>query len=187
MASATAAHRYADAMIQIASEAGAVEQIGTDLGRFEALLGEHEGMLGQALASPVFTVDERRKVLDAVLPKLELHHLTSNLVRLVNDKGRLGIFSDIAAAYQELADERAGRLRVVVQTAEPMSDELQADVKGALEAQTGKTIVIEPQVDPELIGGMIARVGGKVYDSSVRTRLHQIKNALLQGATPAQA
>ena len=187
MANATAAHRYAAAMIDIAAEADAVEQIGTDLRRFQDLLGQHEGLLGHALGSPVFTVEERRSVLDAVLPKLELHGLAGNLVRLVNDKGRLPIFADIVEAYSELADERAGRVRVVVQTAEAMSDELQAEVKQALESQTGKTVVLDPQVVPELIGGMVARVGGKVYDSSVRTRLQQIKSALLTGATPAQA
>lgn len=187
MANATAAHRYATAMIDIAAEADAVEQIGGNLAAFHDLLEGHDSLLGKALGSPVFTVDERRGVLDTLLPKLDMHPLTSNLIRLVNDKGRLPILSDIVQAYSELADERAGRVRVVVETAEEMSEQLEADVKKALESQTGKTVVLDPQVVPELIGGMVARVGGKVYDSSVRTRLQQIKSALLTGATPAQA
>ncbi|MBX2803436.1 MAG: ATP synthase F1 subunit delta [Myxococcales bacterium] len=186
MADSTVARRYAQAMIEVASEADVVDQVGADLTTFSSLLDAEEGMLGDALRSPVFTVEERRGVLDEVLPKLDLHALTANLLRVANDKGRLSLVTQIAHAYGELADERAGRLRVVVQTAEPLSEAMEAEVASALEAQTGKKIVLQKEVDPDLIGGLIARVGGKVYDSSIRTRLEQIKGALLSG-TPAQA
>ena len=187
MANATAASRYAAAMIEIAASNNAVDAIAGDLTKFADLMDAHDGLLGSALRSPVFTLEERQKVLDRMLPKLELHPLAQNLIRLVNDKRRLNLYHEIVARYTELADERAGRLRVQVETAEPMSEDLEAEVRRALETQTGKSIVLHAVVVPELIGGMVARVGGKVYDSSVRTRLQQIKSALLQGAIPAQA
>ena len=187
MANATAADRYAEAMIEIAAEADVVDRIGQDLASFNELMAAHDGLLGGALGSPIFTLEERRQVLDQLLPKVDMHPLSANLVRLANDKGRLGLLGAIAEAYAVRADERAGRIRVVVQTAEAMSEQLERDVRKALEAQTGKTVVLQAEVVPELIGGMVARVGGKVYDSSVKSRLHQIKSALLTGTTPAQA
>jgi F-type H+-transporting ATPase subunit delta len=85
----------------------------------------------------------------------------------------------IALAYRDIADERAGRQRVTVQTAEPLSPQLQAEVRSALESTTGKTVILKTEVHPELIGGLVARVGDIVYDSSIRTRLEQMKLALL--------
>ncbi len=191
MAKSAAARPYAQAMIEIAAEAGILERVEQDLERFSQLWDEHEGLLAKALGSPVFTTEERRAVLQAVLPKLELHGMSANLIHLANDKGRLLMMREIAEAYRELADERAGRLRVLVQTAEPLSADLEAEVVKALSERTGKTIVLRTEVDESLIGGMVARVGGKVYDSSIRNRLSQMKDALLSGswggATPAEA
>ncbi|MEN0067346.1 MAG: ATP synthase F1 subunit delta [Myxococcota bacterium] len=181
------ARRYAQAMVEVAAEADLVDQVAEQLTGFEQVLKDHDGALGDALQSPVFTVDERRKVLDAVFPKLDLPTLTQNLIRLLNDNGRMGILGDITEAYRELADERAGRVRVQVTSAEPLTEALEADVKAALEASTGKTVVIESLVDPSLLGGLVARVGSIVYDSSLRTRLQNIKGALLAGAPVAQA
>ncbi len=187
MAENAVARRYAQAMIEIAADAGAVDVVGQDLQRFADLLKAHDGMLGAALGSPVFTVDERRAVLDQVLPRLGLNKLTENLLRLANDKRRFGLIGDIAAAYAAMADDRAGRARVVVQTAEPLTPQLEAEVRAALEAATGKTVILHAEVKPELIGGMVARVGDKVYDSSIRTLLEQMKGALLGSQLPAQA
>jgi F-type H+-transporting ATPase subunit delta len=181
------ARRYATAMIEIAAEANAVEAIGNDLETFANLLQANDHLLGAALASPVFTVEERSAVLDVILPKLGLNPLTANLLRLANDKRRFALVPAMAEAYATLADERAGRARVVVQTAEPLSPQLEAEVRAALESATGKTVVLTAEVHPELIGGMVAHVGGTVYDSSIRTRLEQIKSALLQSQLPAQA
>jgi F-type H+-transporting ATPase subunit delta len=93
----------------------------------------------------------------------------------------------IAQAYRAQADERAGRVKVSVTTAEPMSPQIEAEVRTALEASTGKTVTLEAHVDPDLIGGMVARVGGKVYDSSIRTRLLDIRQSLIVSRSPAEA
>jgi len=187
MANEQIARRYAQAMVDVTAEAGVVDAVADELSGFDDVLAANDHQLGAALQSPVFTVEERRAVLDAVLPKLDLNPLTVNLLRLLNDNGRLGILGEIAAAYRDLADERAGRVRVVVKSAEPLTDAMAADVKQALEATTGKTVVIDAEVDPSLIGGLVARVGSIVYDSSLRTRLQNIKGALLAGAPVAQA
>lgn len=179
--------RYAQAMIEAAADADAVEAVGADLARFVELMESNGALLGDALASPVFSQDERRAVLDAILPRAGFHPLTNNLLHLLNDKRRFDRVHDIVAAYQAFADERSGRARVTVQTAEPLTPQLEAEVRQALEAVTRKTVVLRTEVRPELIGGLVAKVGDVVYDSSIRTRLEQIKQALLKAPVTAQA
>ncbi len=187
MAERSIARRWAEALIALADEDGVVDRVGDDLERFQKAVGQHGALLATALASPVFTVDERRRVLDAILPQLAVHEHAANLLRLANDKGRFGIIADIVAVYSELADERAGRARVTVETAEALSPELEREVRQALEAVTHKQVVLDTVVRPHLIGGLVARVGDTVYDSSVRSQLDRIRHALLQSQIPGQA
>lgn len=181
------ARRYAEAMIDVATEQDAVEQVGKDLAAFDALLKDHDGQLYSALCTPVFSGKERTDVLEALLPKLGMHALTSNFIQLVNAKSRLYAIGEIAKVYGDIADERAGRVTVRVTTAEAMSDAIAQEVRDAMTKATGKEVILQADVDATLIGGMIARVGGKVYDSSIRSRLRDIERALVANQGPAQA
>jgi F-type H+-transporting ATPase subunit delta len=174
------ARRYAQALIEVAQESGAVEQVSNDLHRFAHLLDAHGGMLGDALRSPVFTTEEREAVLNDLLPRLGLHPLTRNVLRLANDKHRFAVIADIAHAFEALADEAAGRQAATVITAEPMSPQVEAEVRAALERSTGKTIRLTTKVDPSLLGGMVAKIGGVVYDASIKSRLERLKQNLFQ-------
>jgi len=173
------ARRYAQAMIEVAAEVDAVDTVSNDLQRFVALLDANDGQLRDALCSPVFTTEERGAVLSELLPRLSLHEMAANLLRLVNDKGRFAAMPDIAEAFLTFADDRAGRQQVHVTTAEPMTPQVEAEVRSALEKATGKTVRLSTKVDPTLLGGLIAKVGGTVYDSSIRTRLEQLKHTLI--------
>jgi F-type H+-transporting ATPase subunit delta len=172
--------RYAQALIEVAAESNAIEAVGRDLDRFVALTRADGDLLGGPLSSPVFTAEERRSVLDQVLARIGLHPLVSNVLRLANDKGRMAIIPAIAEAYREQADRRSGRVRVIVETAEPLTPQLEIEVRASLEVMTGQQVILESRVKPELIGGIVARVGDKVYDSSLRTRLEQIRQTLLR-------
>ncbi len=175
------ARRYAQAMAEVAEPEGVVEVVGRDLERFAELMAANGGPLGDALASPVFTTEERRAVIDQLLPRLGLHRLTANLLHVVNEKRRFALMSAIASAYRDLADARANRARITVQTATPLGAELEREVREALERVTSKQVLLTTELRPELIGGLVARVGDTVYDSSIRTRLEQLKQSLLQG------
>jgi F-type H+-transporting ATPase subunit delta len=180
------ARRYAQAMAEVAESEGAIDTVGRDLERFAALMSADGGALGEALASPVFTSDERRAVLEQLLPRLGLHPLTANLLHVVNDKRRFPLMSAISTAFRDLADERAHRTRISVQTAAPLTADLEREVREAFERVTRKQVILTTEVRPELIGGLVAKVGDTVYDSSIRTRLEQMKQALL-AAPVAQA
>jgi F-type H+-transporting ATPase subunit delta len=189
MADRTAARRYAQAFLTLASETDAVVRLGEDLDEVLAACRAADGLLLRVLSNPVFTSAERRAVIDATVGQLglDLDPFTVNLLRLLSDRGRFAILPDLIGFYHEGADDLAGRLRVEVTTAEPLTQELAAEIRGALERSTGRDVVLERQVDPALIGGIVARVGGKVYDASIRTRLASLKETLILGSSVAEA
>ncbi|MEQ1566264.1 MAG: ATP synthase F1 subunit delta [Myxococcota bacterium] len=172
------ARRYAQALMDVVGDED-LDGIAAALDRVVAVTEQAERQLGEVLESPVFTVVERRAVIDQVVGKLKLPALVTNLVRLANDKRRMALLPGIASAFRDLADRRAGRVRVTVMTAEPLTPPLEAEVRAALEAMTGKSVIVRTEVRPDLIGGLVAKIGDKVYDSSLRTRLELIQQQLL--------
>lgn len=187
MADRTVARRYARAFVDLATETNSVDALGQDLERLSAAMNSGDGALFHAMTNPVFTTTERKKVLEAVLPRLGMNALTNNLARLLVDNERMGALPDIIELYRQAADEHAGRVRVRVSTASPLDDAMREQVTNALASATGKHVILETEVDPDLIGGIVARVGGKVYDASLRTRLHDLKNRLVRAQNPAEA
>lgn len=180
MGDRTVARRYATAFLAVAAERDAVDQLLGDLERLSELALAHDGMLLHAMANPVFLLDERRNVLVEVLKRAKAVSLTRNLAHLMLDKGRLSSLPELVEAFREMADDKAGRARVHVETAEALTPELEAEVRKSLEAVTGKSVILDVSVNTDLIGGMVARVGGKVYDASVRARLEQLRQTLLR-------
>lgn len=181
MAESALGRRYARALVSLGQEAGCIERIDRDLSAFAEVMDLGGGALRGTLISPSLTTVERGRVLDEVLKHVSLHPFVRNLLRLLNDKSRFFIFDDIRRAYTELADELAGRVRATVTTARPLGLSLRAQVQAALTRATGKDVVVGFEVDSELIGGIVARVGDKVYDASVRARLQEMEHSLLSG------
>jgi F-type H+-transporting ATPase subunit delta len=177
MVDGSLARRYARALLDIGRERGNVDALGADLGRFLEV-GRIGGLL-ETLANPVYTQVERRRVLEAVLAKMTLTPVAANFLRLVLDKDRMAAFPDIVRAYGALADEHAGRVRATVTTAAPVSDAHRAALTSALAASTGKQVVLTAVVDPTLLGGMTVRVGSKLIDASLKSRLEALQLSLL--------
>lgn len=182
MVEGSIARRYARALLEIGREEGQIDRLGDDLARFVRLVTG--GDLGVVMANPVFTQAERRAVLDRLLPGLALHPHVVSFVRLLLDKDRFAAIIDIAREYRALADEVAGRVRATVTTAAELTTTTQDAVATALARSTGKKVVLETKVDPALLGGLVAQVGGRVYDASLRTRLERLQLTLVN---PSQA
>jgi F-type H+-transporting ATPase subunit delta len=168
----------------LAREAGQVAAIERDLRGFADVYGADDAVLGGALSNPIITLGERRGVLDAVLARLGLSPLTGNFLRVVLDKNRMGALPDIVREFRVLADDEANRVRATVTTAFALDAGMEAEVRDSLSRTTGKNVELTTQVDPQLLGGMVARVGSIVYDASLRTRLDRIQ---LQIAQPVKA
>ena len=106
--------------------------------------------------------------------------LVADFLRLLNRKGRLGLIRLIAVAYRGLRDIKANRARVLVETAAPLSEKQIDDLRTTLGGLLSKTAVVVTRVNPELIGGLIVHVGDKVFDTSVRTKLFNVRTQLLE-------
>lgn len=184
MVEGSVARRYARALLDLGRESKCVDRFGEDLQRF--VDAAQKGNLLEVLANPVYTQAERRGVLDTVLPSANLDGTVVNFLRLLLDKNRFGALTAITQAYGELADQEAGRVRAVVTSATKLNKTELERVRKALSEATGRTVVVEAVVDPTLLGGMTARVGGRVYDASLRTRLERLQLSLTTpSATPA--
>ena len=179
MADGSVARRYAKALLEIGKEENNSDTLGADLQASLDTMVANDNQLMDALSHPALSLQERTQILNEVLPKLDLNPIIGNFLRLLLDKRRFEILPQINVQYQELADEHAGCARARVITVRPMSPEMEAKVKESLETATGKTVILESSIDPNLIGGMVAHVGGKVYDASVRSRLTDLRYQLL--------
>jgi F-type H+-transporting ATPase subunit delta len=180
MANGSISRRYAKAFIRLGQETDKTESFSADLNTFLAVLDVGEGELRNALTNPGLSGIERKAVVDAVLARLSLEKDSANFFRLLVDKNRFDEFDHIHRAFNEMADEAAGRARATVSTAAKMGADMKKSVKEALEASTGKTVEIEFIEDPSIIGGMVAQVGDISYDASVRARLEELQSALIR-------
>jgi F-type H+-transporting ATPase subunit delta len=172
------ARRYARALFGMGVDGGNFEALGREIGDFAELLSSSPE-LGQALANPVFSGTEKRSVLEQLLPRVTPTPAVQRFVMLLLERGRIVLLPAIARAYRDMMDLHLGRVRAKVTSAQPLDAGALDRVRRALEQRTGKQVLLETAVDPELVGGLVARVGDLVLDGSVRTQLEDLRAKLL--------
>lgn len=177
MRSSAAARRYARALFSIAQDDGAIEAVGRDLDTMAGLLEENPE-LRNALFRPLHPVKERRAVLERVCERVGASASVSHFLVFLIDQRRLVDFEAIHAEYGRLADEAAGRMQAEVVSASELPEAQRERLKNALARNTGREIDLVVRVDPDLIGGAVAKVGGVVFDGSLRTQLSQLRDTL---------
>ena len=172
------ARRYARALFDIGSSKSLHEVFG---GELDALAATYSGSLElrQTLENPVFRLDQRRGILDKLLPRLAPSREVRSFALLLLERGRISALPAIARSYKELVDERLGRVQATVTSAQPLDPGTAASVQRALEKRTGKRVVITSNVDPSLIGGIVARVGDQVFDGSLKSKLEALRARIL--------
>ena len=177
MSKSSLAERYALALIDIGEDNGNREQLGRELDRVSDLFAAKE-FVG-LFKSPKFTVAMRAEVIKELLGQLVVSPICRNFCLLLNDKNRFLLLPDIERAFQKLSDAASGRVRAEVSVASPLTDVEITRIRLSLQAATGKEVLVEQELDPEIIGGVVTRLDGRVYDGSVRTQLTTIKQALI--------
>lgn len=177
MARKTYARRYSQAVFDIARERNELDRWQSDLGKIATLAGD--GELIALLENPKVRFEDKAKILAKGLG--DINPLVLNLVYLLVSKGRFGMVADIADGYQRLLDSYRGVEQAEVTTAIELDDEDKRKLEERLEAVVGKKVVVKPSVDPGVLGGIIARVGGKLLDGSTRSKLMALKKALASG------
>ncbi len=177
MAKRTYARRYSQAVFSIAREKNELDRWQSDLRKI-ATVGDDAQFIA-LLENPKVRFEDKAKLLSKALG--DVNPLALNLVYLLVTKGRLGMVADIADEYQRLLDSYRGIERAEVTTAIPLDDKDRRKLEERLGAVVGKKVVVKPKVDPSVLGGVVARVGGKLLDGSTRSKLMALKKALASG------
>ncbi|MET0153969.1 MAG: ATP synthase F1 subunit delta [Candidatus Binatia bacterium] len=168
--------RYAKALIELGREAGDFEAVGREL------KGVARAFDDPALARLVglATLDRRtrRAMASQISARLGLSRLLVNFLGVLAVNNRLRELGTIDREYQRLEDRALGRVRARVRSARPLSDESQRRINEVFERRTGKQVIAEVGVDPELLGGVVVEVAGRVFDGSLRTRLERLERSL---------
>ena len=171
------AERYASSLFDVAKEAGSIDDVGRDLDRFEALMGESAD-LKRLVVSPVFSADEQFRAMSALVAKAGMTGLFANFLKVVARNRRLFALPGIIRAYRVLNARHRGEVSADVTSAHELSAEQQSDLKAALKDVTGKDVTLNITIDPSILGGLIVKVGSRQIDTSLRTKLSSLKLAL---------
>jgi F-type H+-transporting ATPase subunit delta len=171
---------YARALLGAAAKSQAVDQVVEQLTAFVQEGLRKHATLAEVLSSPRITADEKVRVLERLL-RGQVHDLLLNFLKVTAQRGRLSDLAEIQQAAVRLRDEQLGRVRVEVRSAEPLSDSQRELIKTQLSSKFGSQIELREQVDKQLLGGLVVRVGDTVYDASVVGRLNALAKSIKAG------
>ena len=174
------ARRYAKALVLIGKQDGQTDTYREELGAFANLIDQEKGVQ-QVLVNPLYDAGGRKKVLETLMEKLNLSQAMTTFLLFLFDKGRIGFVSSINDFFQKFADELKGVARASLVSATELSSETVDKIRSALSERTGKDIILEVEQDPELIGGIVTRIGDLVLDGSVKTQLLNMRESLKRG------
>lgn len=174
----TAATRYARALFDVAlKEQADLARIESDLAGFLALVEDHDG-LAKALFNPAVPAPKKRAAVDQLSAKASVLPIVRKLLVLLAERDRLVLLGDLVGAYRQRLMDHQNVVRAEVTTAMPLDPAHARNIEEGLARATGRTVRLSMQVDPALMGGVVARVGSIVYDGSVASRLQRMKNRL---------
>ena len=172
------AGRYATALFELALENKAVDKVKNDLEAFDALI-EGSDDLNRLVRSPVFGADEQLRALSAILAKAGIKGLAANFLRVITANRRLFAARDMIRGYRALVARHKGEVSAQITVAEKLTEKNLAALKSALKSVTGgKDIALDVNIEPAIIGGLIVKLGSRMVDSSLRTKLNAIKFAM---------
>jgi len=171
------AGRYASALFDLAKEAGAIDAVAGDLGALEKLLQESAD-LRDLVKSPLYDRDDQTKAMGAVLARAGASDLTKKFVGLVATNRRLFALDGMIASYKALVAQYRGEVSAEVTSAHPLTDAQVQKLKDTLKAATGSDVSLSTKVDNGLLGGLVVKLGSKMIDTSLRTKLNRMKLAM---------
>jgi F-type H+-transporting ATPase subunit delta len=171
------AGRYATALFELARESGALDEVTADLDALAALIAESPD-LARLVRSPVLGADEQGRALSAVLERMGITGLAANFVKLVTFNRRLFALPDMIRAYKALLAREKGEVTAQVTVAETLGKRHLAALKEALRAVTGKDVELKLDVNPAIVGGLIVKLGSRMVDASLKTKLNSLRHAM---------
>ena len=168
---------YAESLLNAADKASKADAIEAELEGLLAMLGSN-GKIASLLSSKGIQHSQRDPFIKQAFEG-KVDPLLLDFIGVLNRKDRLDLLADTAISFRELQDERAHRVRVLVKSPRPLTEEQKETLKSTLHSSLQLTPVLDVKIDPELLGGLVVQVGDEVYDNSVRTRIETLRNQLL--------
>jgi len=172
----TVSRRYAKAIFSLAENEHSLEETCNQLARLAALL--HDPAVGPVLRSPLLAPGRRRELAQTLARELGLSDLLTRFLGVLSDHQRLGELPAIADNVQHFYDQALGRVRITIRSARPLSATQEQEINAAFARLAAKQVVPSAVVDPELLGGVLVEIEGKVYDGTVRTQLERLAKEL---------
>ncbi len=169
--------RYASALFELAREQNELDKVDQDLGTFQAMLQQSPD-LARLVKSPAFAAEEQERALGAVMDWASIGATTGNFLKVVTRNRRLFAAEDMIKGFRQQLALHRGEMTAEVQSATPLSNEQLAALKSTLKASYGKDVRLDAKVDPSLLGGLVVKVGSRMFDSSLRTKLMNLKVVL---------
>jgi F-type H+-transporting ATPase subunit delta len=174
---ASLAGRYAMALFELARDERKLEAVGASLARLKQALAESEE-LQQLVTSPLIGRTESLKAIEAAAEALGLDPLAKNFLGVLARNRRLSKLGDVIRAFEMLAARHRGEVTAEVVSAHPLSDDQIEAIKTNLRARTGSDIAVDLAVDPSILGGLVVKVGSRMIDGSIRTKLNNLAQAM---------
>jgi F-type H+-transporting ATPase subunit delta len=171
------AERYASALFELAIDESATKAVEDDLTAVARLIDESDD-LRRLVQSPVFTAEDQQRAIGAVADRAVQSQLVKNFLRLVAQNRRLFVLPGIITAFREMAARHRGEVTAEVTSAHALSAEQIAELKAALKEQLGQDVTLQARVNPAILGGLVVKVGSRMIDTSLRTRLMTVKTRL---------
>jgi F-type H+-transporting ATPase subunit delta len=171
------AGRYATALYELSEEAGQLLVVEGDLKSLNSAL-DGSADLRDLASSPHYTREQQAGAMNAVSEAMGLNGLTRNVLGLMAGKRRLFALPAVIAAYQAKMADYRGEVTAEVTAAAPLTDDQLSALSDALKASVGKTVMLDVAVDEAIIGGLVVKVGSKMIDTSIRTKLAKLNNAM---------
>jgi len=178
MSGGGAAERYARAIFELGVEAGQLERLGQEIAEFAASFTELP-LLRRALENPVLEESQRELLLRHIARRAELSPLSVNSLLVLLRRRRLGELPAIARRLRSLSDEKNGVCRAKIISASSLPETYFNQLRQGLERALGKRVIVEHEEDPELIGGIVARIGDNTIDGSIKGRLEELRRKLV--------
>jgi F-type H+-transporting ATPase subunit delta len=172
--------RYAKALLSLGQEDGNYAEYGENLKEFAGICADNPEF-SKVIGNPVFSVEDRKKVLNSILEKSQFADYVNNFLRLLLDQNRISGIGDVSAYYTRLTDEISNIIRAEIVTARPLKDEVVDKLDVVLSKITNKTVKAKVEEDESLIGGLVVKIGDLVLDGSVRAQLEGLKESLKRG------
>jgi F-type H+-transporting ATPase subunit delta len=169
--------RYATALFELARDEKSIDAVKADLDKFDAMLNDSAD-LKRLVRSPVFAAETQARAISAVLDKAGISGISANFLKVLTANRRLFAVADVIRAFNALVAKFKGEASADVTVAEPLSDKNLDALKSALTTISGKDVTLNVKVDPSIIGGLVVKLGSRMVDSSLRTKLNSIKHAM---------